>query len=206
MPAAKKFGAKAEELAPHVKGLDLPAHDPRAYFSLALNYATGSAGPHHERGNPQVATAGFLLPEAGITEEVDRFKMEDSEFVAAKYQDYGMLTQASCHCKFMLFGGYSLTVMLDTVNALTGWDWSMEEMLRTAKRIFTLQRLVNVKYGIDRKDDTLPAILFQASDDGGRVGKAPHDFDAALDKYYDLRGWNRNGVPTQHTIESLGIC
>lgn len=205
VPAAQKFGPEAEELAPHVKGLDLPAHDPRAFFSLALNYATGNVGPHHERGNPQVASAGFLLPEAGVAEEVDRFKMEDSEFVAARYQDYGMLTQSSCHCKFMFFGGYSLTVMLDTVNALTGWDWSMEDMLKTAERIFTLQRMVNVKYGIDRKDDKLPAAIFQASEHGGRAGQAPHDFDSALDRYYELRGWDDNGIPTQQTIASFGI-
>jgi len=206
LPAAKKFGPEAEKLAPHVKGLDLPAHDPRAFFSLALNYATGSVGPHHERGNPQVASSGFLLPEAGVGEEVDRFKMDDSEFVAAKYQDYGTLTQASCHCKFMLFGGYSLSVMLDTVNALTGWDWSMEDMLKTAERIFTLQRMVNVKYGIDRKDDKLPAAMFQPSEDGGRAGQAPHDFDSALDRYYDLRGWDSSGIPTQQTTTSLGIA
>ncbi len=205
VPAAKKFGPEAEELAPHVKGLDLPAHDPRAFFALAVNYATGSVGPHHERGNPQVASGGFLLPEAGVSEEVDRFKMEDSEYVAAKYQDYGTLTQAICHCKFMFFGGYSLTNMLETMNALTGWDWSMEEMLRTAERIFTLQRMVNVKYGIDRKDDKLPAAMFKASEDGGRAGKAPHDFEEALDRYYDLRGWDNTGIPTHATVSSLGI-
>ena len=162
-------------------------------------------GPHHERGNPQVASGGFLLPEAGVSEEVDRFKMEDSEYVAAKYQDYGTLTQAICHCKFMFFGGYSLTNMLETMNALTGWDWSMEEMLRTAERIFTLQRMVNVKYGIDRKDDKLPAAMFKASEDGGRAGKAPHDFEEALDRYYDLRGWDNTGIPTHATVSSLGI-
>ena len=206
LPAAEKFGPEAEKHAPHVKGLDLPAHDPRAFFSLALNYATGSVGPHHERGNPQVASSGFLLPEAGVSEEVDRFEMEDSEFVAAKYQDYGTLTQASCHCKFMLFGGYSLTVMLDTVNALTGWGWNMEEFLKSAERIFTLQRLVNVKYGIDRKDDNLPAAMFQASEDGGRKGQAPQNFDAALDRYYALRGWDNNGIPTPETVRGLGIA
>lgn len=205
VPAAKKFGPEAEKIAPHVKGLDLPAHDPRAFFALAINYATGSVGPHHERGNPQVASSGFLLPEAGVAEEVDRFQMEGSEFVAAKYQDYGTLTQAICHCKFMFFGGYSLPNMLDTMNALTGWDWSMEDMLKTGERIFTLQRMVNVKYGIDRKDDTLPPTMFKASEEGGRAGKAPHDFDAALDRYYTLRGWDNTGIPTQETITALGI-
>jgi aldehyde:ferredoxin oxidoreductase len=205
VPAAEKIGPQALELAPHVKGLDLPAHDPRAFFSLALNYATGSVGPHHERGNPQVATAGFLLPEAGVDSVVDRFEMENSEFVAAKYQDYGTLTQSVCHCKFMLFGGYTMTVMLESLNAITGWDWSMEDMLQAAERIFTLQRLVNVKYGVDRKDDTLPKVIFEPSAKGSRAGKCPHDFEAALDRYYTLRGWDENGMPKSEKILELGI-
>ncbi|WP_136799838.1 aldehyde ferredoxin oxidoreductase family protein [Desulfosediminicola ganghwensis] len=205
LPAAEKLGEEAVELAPHVKGLDLPAHDPRAFFSLAVNYATGNVGPHHERGNPQVATAGFLLPEAGVDQEVDRFQMENSEFVAAKYQDYGTLTQAACHCKFMLFGGYSMTVMLDSINAITGWEWSMDDLLKAAERIYTLQRMVNVKYGIDRKDDKLPAVVYKASENGSRAGKVPHNMDEALDRYYELRGWDDNGVPKSETLEALGI-
>lgn len=205
VPAAEKLGEKALELAPHVKGLDLPAHDPRAFFSLALNYATGSVGPHHERGNPQVASAGFLLPEAGVASAVDRFEMENSELVAARYQDYGTLTQSVCHCKFMFFGGYSMSVMLDTLNAITGWDWSMDDMLQAAERIFTLQRLLNVKYGVERKDDTLPKVIFEPSTEGSRAGKYPHDFEAALDRYYALRGWDENGIPKQEKVAALGI-
>jgi aldehyde:ferredoxin oxidoreductase len=205
VPAAKTLGKEAMELAVHVKGLDMPAHDPRAFFSLAINYATGSAGCHHERGNPQVASQGYLLPEAGVAEAVDRFEMKDSEFVAAKYQDYGALTNSLCHCKFMLFGGMTLTDLLTTLNALTGWGWSMDEFLKTGERIFTLQRLVNVKYGIDRKDDTLPKKVFEPAREGGREGKIPVPFEPALDRYYQLRGWDAQGIPTKEKLADLQL-
>ena len=203
--AARSLGEKASELAVHVKGLDMPAHDPRAYFSLALNYATGSAGGHHERGNPQVASSGFLLPEAGINEVVDRFQMENSEFVAAKYQDYGVLTNSLCHCKFMLFGGMTLTDLLNTLNSVTGWGWTMEDFLKTGERIFTLQRLVNVKYGITRKDDVLPKKIFEPAKEGGRIGKIPVPFEPALDRYYILRGWDTHGIPKKEKLKELDL-
>ncbi len=205
VPAAKFLGKEAVELAVHVKGLDMPAHDPRAFFSLALNYATGSAGGHHERGNPQVASSGFLLPEAGVKAVVDRFRMDDSEFVAAKYQDYGVLTNSLCHCKFMLFGGMTLTDLLNTLNSVTGWDWPMKDFLKTGERIFTLQRLVNVKYGITRKDDVLPKKIFEPAKEGGRTGKIPAPFEPALDRYYTLRGWDTNGIPKKEKMEELGL-
>lgn len=98
-----------------------------------------------------------------------------------------------------------MSVMLDTLNAITGWDWSMDDMLQAAERIFTLQRLLNVKYGVERKDDTLPKVIFEPSTEGSRAGKYPHDFEAALDRYYALRGWDENGIPKQEKVAALGI-
>jgi len=205
VPAAKVLGKEASELAMHVKGLDLPAHDPRAFFTLAANYATGSAGGHHERGNPQVASAGFLLVESGIKETVDRFKMENSELVAARYQDYGALTNSLTHCKFMFFGGMTLTDLLNTLNTITGWQWPMEEFLKTGERIFTLQRSVNVKYGITRQDDRLPRKIFEPAKEGSRAGKTPSPFEPCLDRYYELRGWDQNGIPKKEKMKELNL-
>jgi aldehyde:ferredoxin oxidoreductase len=205
VPASKKIGKKAEEIAMHVKGLDMPAHDPRAYFALALNYATGNRGACHERGNPQVASMGPLLPEIGQNEVADRFKMENSEFLAAKYQDYSALCNSICLCKFMLFGGFGLTRMLDCMNAVTGWNWTMEDFLKAGERIFNLQRMVNVKYGVSRKDDKLPKRVFEAAKEGGRAGQAPYDFESALDRYYRLRGWDSGGKPIREKITELGL-
>lgn len=206
-PAAAKLGKGAEGMAMHVKGLDLPAHDPRAFHSLAVNYATGNRGACHERGNPQVASLGALLTAAGIKEIVDPHEMLNSEFVATKYQDYAALTNSLCHCKFMLFGGLGLEHMLDILNAATGWNWSMDEFLEAGERITNIQRMVNVKYGISRKDDTIPERMFMPAKEGGRAGKAPNEtsFAEALDRYYELRGWDKDGKPTLSTLSRLKI-
>ena len=131
--------------------------------------------------------------------------MERSEFVAAKYQEYGELTNSLCHCKFMLFGGMSLSDLLDTLNCTTGWNWAMGDFLKAGERIFNLQRLVNIKYGISRKDDSLPAKIFEPAKEGSRAGKIPVPFEEALDRYYKLRGWDDVGIPTQGKLKDLDL-
>ncbi|MCD6574466.1 aldehyde ferredoxin oxidoreductase family protein [Candidatus Aerophobetes bacterium] len=203
--AAEAIGGEAKEIAVHVKGMDFPAHDPRAFFSLAVSYATGARGACHTHGLCFKAAQGALLPEMGITEPPDRFEMERKEYIAAKFHDLSALHDSLTMCNFMLFGGMGITDMLNCVNAITGWDWKLEDFLTTAERITTLKRVVNVRYGISRKDDKLPKRVFQPAKEGSRAGKIPIPFEVALDGYYSLRGWDSDGKPTVETLVKYGL-
>ena len=203
--AAEKIGGDAPKLAVHTKGMDFPAHDPRAFFSLAVSYATSSRGACHTHGLCFKAACGLLQPEMGITEAPDRFDMEGKDFVAAKFHDLSALQDAVTMCNFMMFGGFSLTHMLDSVNAVTGWNWQMEDLLKVGERLSTLKRAVNVKWGFSRKDDTLPQVMYEPSKEGCRAGKVPGPLDPALDGYYKLRGWDSDGKPTAETMAQLGL-
>ena len=203
--AAQTMGGDAPQIAVHTKGMDFPAHDPRAFFSLAVSYATSSRGACHTHGLCFKAACGLLQPEMGITEAPDRFSMEGKDFIAAKFHDISALQDVVTMCNFMMFGGFSLTDMLDSLNAVTGWDWNMEELLKVGERISTLKRAVNVKWGFSRKDDTLPRIVYQPAKEGSRAGKVPGPLDPALDGYYKLRGWDSDGKPTTETLKELGL-
>jgi aldehyde:ferredoxin oxidoreductase len=203
--AAEKIGGEAPRIAVHVKGLDFPAHDPRAYFSLAVSYATNSAGANHSHGLCYKAPTGLLLPEMGITKAPDRFVMEGKDFIAAKFHDLSALHDAATQCNFMIFGGFGITNMLKTVNAVTGWDMSMEEFLKIGERLSTLKRAVNVKWGFNRKDDKLPEVMSIPSKEGSRAGKVPEPLEPAIDGYYSIRGWDKNGIPTEETMKRLGL-
>ena len=203
--AAEKIGKDAPKIAVHVKGLDLPAHDPRAYFSLAVSYATNSAGANHSHGLCYKAPGGLLLPEMGINIKPDRFDIKDKHFIAAKFQDLSALHDAATQCNFMLFGGFKITEMLEVLNTITGWKMSIEEFLEIGERISTLKRAINVKWGFSRKDDQLPEMAFMASKKGSRAGKIPMPFEPVLDAYYKLRGWDKNGKPTIETMKRLGL-
>ncbi len=214
LPAAKQIGKEAETLAVQVKGLDFPAHDPRAFFGWAISYATGPRGSCHTHGLAGYVPQGLLIPEMGINKEVDRHQMEGNEKVAAVTQDLSALDDALVCCNFQHFGGLTVTDILESLNAITGWEMDIDELVDTGKRISTLKRLVNINYGIDRDDDTLPKISFQSATKapqdaepwGGRVGKIPEPFEQALDRYYELRGWDREGRPTEETLTKLGLA
>ena len=203
--AAEKIGGDAPRIAAHVKGMDLPAHDPRAFFSLAVSYATGSRGACHTHGICFKAACGTLLPEMGINKKPDRFTMEGKDYIAAKFHDLSALQDAATQCNFMLFGNVGITDMLNTINAVTGWDMPIEEFLEIGERLSTLKRAVNVKWGFSRKDDKLPEVMFMPAKGGYRAGKVPIPLEPSIEGYYQLRGWDSDGKPTSETIKKLSL-
>jgi aldehyde:ferredoxin oxidoreductase len=77
--------------------------------------------------------------------------------------------------------------------------------VKFGERAWQLQRIINVSDGLDRKDDTLPLKMAVPAMVGPRAGKTPTPHDRILDDYYELRGWDRNGVPTRERLEALGL-
>jgi len=200
--AATTIGAETLEFAVAVKGVEFPGHDPRALWAHALNYATGIRGACHERGALLLLYLGKLIPELGVTHKVDLFTMDNVDFLTAKYQDWSAFWNSLVICRFM---GLSFGEMVEALNAITGWEFDTEEAGRTAERIFTLQRLVNVKFGVSREHDTLPKRIYEPVEEGPHAGKSLPDIQQILEAYYTLRGWDSNGVPTSETVQRLGI-
>ena len=91
------------------------------------------------------------------------------------------------------------------MKAVTGWDFSEEEIINIADRIYTLERLFNMREGFTRKDDTLPwRSLFEPKpEDPGKGQVVP--LEEMLQDYYKVRGWDENGVPTKETLKNLGL-
>ena len=207
LPAAEGISPEAVESVVHVKGLDLPAHDPRACFSLAPSYATGTRGACHFRGPCEdVEMGGFFIPEAGITEETTTLlEPENQGLLADKCQDLGSLANSLVVCLFVIDGGdWAFTGVTDLFNAITGWDFTTDELLATGERAFTSQRLINLRDGYGAATDVLQKKMFQAAAKGGRAGKVP-PLDQMLAEYYQVRGWDENGAPTDETLDRLGL-
>ncbi|NQT85381.1 aldehyde ferredoxin oxidoreductase family protein [bacterium] len=207
VPAARSISPEAVENVVHVKGLDLPAHDPRACFSLAPSYATGTRGACHFRGPCEDIEMGvFTMPEVGITGDTTHFLDPTNQgMMAAVCQDMGVLVNSLVVCMFMIDGGeWTLTDVADLFNALTGWDYSVEDLLRAGERGFTVQRLINLRDGHSVATDVLPKKMFEAAVEGARAGKAP-PLEAMLAEHYSQRGWDGDGTPTAETLARLGL-
>ena len=125
--------------------------------------------------------------------------------VAAKCQDLGVVTNSLVVCLFMVDGGnWSLTGVNDLFNAITGWGYSTDELLLTGERGFTVQRLINLRDGYGAATDVLPKKMLKPAKTGMRAGHVPPLRDL-LREYYDVRGWDASGAPTEETLKRLGL-
>jgi len=203
--AAIRIGGEAPKLTVEVKGLDIPAHDPRTYFSLAINYATSTKGASHLRGFPHVGEEGMLIPELGYTRITERFSMEGKAALTKLFQDYATLLDSLVLCCFMPISGLSLTTIVEALNAVTGWEMTATTAIQVGERVFNLQRLINVRDGFTKLDDRLPRVMFEEAKEGPRKGKVPEPFHTALHEYYALRGWSNDGVPKENLLAQLKL-
>jgi len=205
MRASAKLGKGSEAFALHVKGLEPPGHDARAYNSLSVGYATGNRGACHLQGMSYAFERSVTMPELGIYEVQDRFGVVNKGELVAKTQDLMSLFDSLKLCKFLLFGGVKLTHVIEWFNAVTGWETSQVEFLKAGERIYNLKRMYNVRCGITRKDDTVPArMLQQKRGEGGSPDNLP-PFSQMLDEYYRYRGWDESGVPSKEKLQELGL-
>lgn len=203
--AADKIGGLAHEFAIHTKGLELPAHDPRAFNSLAVGYATSNRGACHLQGATYFFEKTATMPEIGYKEPQDRHGTEGKGRLNFYAQNIMCLMDSLKLCKFLLYGGVTLTMMTQWIKYVVGWDITVDELLETGERIFNLKRLYNTHRGISRKDDTIPMrILTQPRRDKGAGENLP-PFGKMLNEYYQIRGWTDEGIPKQETLKRLGL-
>lgn len=203
--AAEEMGGLAKEFAMHVKGLEFPAHDPRAFNGLALSYATSNRGACHLAAFSHGFERALSMPELGYDKPHDRIAIEGKGEFIAKMQNVSGMYDSLKLCKFMWSNGMELHRLVEWVHAVTGWNYSFDEFMETGERIYNLKRLFNVKCGISRKDDTLPPrSLAQKRQGEGVTVNLPH-LGQMLSDYYEYRGWSEDGIPTEETLQKFNL-
>lgn len=203
--AADKIGGMAPEYAIQANNMALPAHDPRAYSSIALGYSTSNRGPCHMAGFTHIFERATTFPEVGIDKVMDRFQSEGKAEMVIKAQNIMNLWENLALCKFSIFGGVQLSHISQWLKDIIGWDISIQDLFEVGERSFTLKRKLNVGWGMSRKNDTLPPrILTHRVSDGGAGNHLP-PFNIMLADYYEKRGWSKEGIPTEETLKKLNI-
>ncbi|UCD73345.1 MAG: aldehyde ferredoxin oxidoreductase family protein, partial [Candidatus Bathyarchaeota archaeon] len=150
--AAKKIGKGSEKFSMTVKGMEIPAYDPRGAKGHGLAYATSNRGACHLR-------AYMISPEIiGLPEQLDRFSgAEDTKKIdmLKTFQDLISVVDSAVVCQFVTFG-IGAPELVKLLKSCTGWDWTVESLQEMGDRIWTLERAFNAREGFGRKDDTLP--------------------------------------------------
>lgn len=200
--AARQLGRGAEDLALHVRGLELPQHDPRSMNSLAVAYATYPRGACHRGCSHYLERHG--VADIGYEKPLPRQEATGKGAMVARIQDYAGLFNSLKVCQFIMSGilGRDLVMYL---NLTTGWDVTLDELLTIGERASNLKRMYNVRIGQSRRDDALPRrILHEQLHDGGAGNYTP-PFETMLNEYYAARGWDADGLPTPETLGRLGL-
>lgn len=220
---SKKYGG--EDFAIHVKGLEIAAYDPRGAFGQGLSFAVANRGGCH-------LSSAFFALEAYLHMYKPYTTWGKASYTVYAENCFDVVN--SLHiCQFTAFPvfleppiikmlpTFVLNIALSTMaplavwfmdlsvwsrywSSVTGYRLNMWKMLGIGKRIHVLERYMNTREGIARKDDTLPGRLLNE----GRISDPKHravPLEKMLPHYYKVRGYDENGIPKDRTLRKLKI-
>jgi aldehyde:ferredoxin oxidoreductase len=215
--AAARIGHGAEALAMHVKGQELPLHEPRGKFGVGLGFAVSETGADHLKMVHdtvfQTKESASLLSAAplGLWEPLDARDASSRKVRLYRLLENGPALWNCLGACFFIYaprGFFPLERVPELVQAITGWRTSLGELWQGAERAINLARVFNVREGFGRADDTLPPRLFQPLE-GGRLQGASlsrEEFAAALTLLYQMKGWDpATAAPTRAKLAELDI-
>ena len=186
------------ELSMTVKGQEFPAYDPRGIQGMGLTYATSNRGACHLRS---YTVSSEVM---GVPEKTDPLTTEGKPELVKAFQDATSIVDSSGLCVFTTFA-WTLEDIAPQVAAACEGDWTPETMLEAGERIWNLEREFNLAAGLTAADDTLPKRLLTEPAQTGPAKGNVNRLHEMLPKYYEVRGWDEQGVPTDETRQRLGL-
>ncbi|MCD6537808.1 aldehyde ferredoxin oxidoreductase C-terminal domain-containing protein, partial [Candidatus Bathyarchaeota archaeon] len=208
--AAERIGRGAEKYAVHVKGQEVPMHEPRLKRALGLGYAVSPTGADHVHN---IHDTGFIQESAwekvkalGI---LDQAPLEDLGPNKVRLLIYCTFTAILDNCLLMCGSvPWSYDQKLEILRAVTGWNSTMWELMKLGERVLNMARAFNIREGITSDDDWLPDRFFHPQTAGplSEVAVNPDELKNARRIYYRMMCWDEEtGVPSKGKLEELGI-
>lgn len=199
--AAQKLGRGSEKFAIHMKGLEYSGYEPRNAAGTMLAYMTADIGAHHNR-------AWAITYDVAV----GRDKKEGKPEKIIELQHVRPLLDTLCICRFpWIECGFNLEHYWEMFNHITGLGYSLQDLLRVSERIWNLTRAFNVREipGFGREYDYPPERFYREPLQGEGPTAGQHIFweilEELLDRYYELRKWTKNGIPTREKLAELGL-
>ncbi|MTI94614.1 MAG: aldehyde ferredoxin oxidoreductase [Firmicutes bacterium] len=192
---AQRIGQGSADFAMNSKGMEFAAWMPQRMAGIALTFATSNRGACHKRGPIGMELMGEIPMES--TEGKAKVVREIQDIVNA------LFTLVSCR-----FADFELphTLFVELLNAATGMNKDLEEFRLIGERIWNLERMYNLASGLTGDQDMLPERCFEPIEvEGEEKALDRQAFINMLQEYYQVRGWDTDGVPTAETCERLGV-
>ena len=210
--AIEKFGPKSAAFAIAVKGQPLPMHECRVRHGQGLGYAVSPTGADHVHNFWDNAMANEPVPEAfksiGIYSPVPMTELNAEKVRAYVHgSNWQWLLNTVEMCIFVPWNRHQI---VELVEGATGWQTNVWELMRAGERGVTLARLLNLREGLTRDDDTLPERILKQGHRKGRLNEKPitkRSLEDALTLFYGMMGWDsKTGVPLAIKLEELDVA
>lgn len=205
--AAARIGGRALELAMHVKGQEVPMHEPRLKHGLGLGYEvspTGADHCHNIHDTVYTKSVKSIMP-LGILEPLPADDLGPAKVRLFYYKtSWQHFLDSAVMCYFV---PWSIPQVVDIVQAVTGWNASLWELQKVGERAAVLGRLFNLSRGLGAETDRLPARFFEPFKGGPLDGVvySRDVLDKARSLYYAMAGWDDKGVPTRAKLVELEL-
>ena len=208
--ASEIIGKGSGKYAMHVKGQEIPMHEPRLKRSLGLGYAVSPTGADHMHNmhDTGLVSSGRMLDNLSSLGVLEPIPLEDlgprkvRAFIY--YVDWRVLDNSLLICDFL---PWDFDQKTEIVRAVTGWKTSTWDLMKTAERIITMARIFNLREGFTKNNDWLPERFFTPKR-GGALSNTSLNAETlrnAIELYYEMMGWDKNGIPLKARLEELDI-
>jgi aldehyde:ferredoxin oxidoreductase len=213
--AAEKIGKGAEKYAMHVKGKEIPLQEPRGKTGVGLAYALSPSGADHMQHphDPLFEKESEDFKPLGILKPINSLSLgpEKVRFFVYAHLWWGLFDCLGM-CKFPFIphpaGFIKINQLIEIINAVTGWETSLWELMKASERAINIARCFNIREGFTNNDDNLPERFFEeikfGPSKGFKINK--EEFYKAIKIYYEMMGWDKNtGIPTKAKLDELDI-
>ncbi len=218
--ASESIGTASEKFAIHVKGLEWTGYECRNAPSMMLAYMTADIGAHHNRAwvlGQDVVGAATSVHDL-ITAGADGEKRPKAEISAQESAEY-VINSQHIRPAFDLLGCCRLQLMelgfepehyAELYSVITGRSITWSEIIKVSEKVWNLTRLISAREinGFGRHSDYPPARFYEEPTPSGPNQGYCISFDhieMLLDAYYEKRGWDKNGIPTEETLKRVGL-
>jgi aldehyde:ferredoxin oxidoreductase len=211
--AAQSIGRGSQDLVVTVKKQEMPAHMPQVKRSLGLIYGVNPFGADHQshEHDPSYQDYPERMAEIDLKDPQPADNLNDAKVEYALTTQFLYSTLDSVNLCQFVFGPswqlYGPEQMIEAIQAVTGWDVDMDEVLRLGERRLNLMRAFNTREGLTRADDALPKKMFQPLKGGTSDGVAldEAEIENAMDTYFQMAGWDPEGRVTQAKLKALAL-
>ncbi|MHB1134303.1 MAG: aldehyde ferredoxin oxidoreductase family protein [Chloroflexota bacterium] len=209
--ASQQIGRGAEQFALHIKGQELPMHEPRYKMGMGMGFAVSPTGADHchsihDHLFEKDTTDMVRLRSFGALQTLPA---DDLSLEKVRICYYDMAWRQTLNCAVTcLIARWSMDKLTEVVNAVTGWNSTFFELFKVGERAATLARVYNLREGFTAADDVLPRRMHTQFESGPLAGVAVDEgkLNTAIVNFYQMMGWDRAGVPTEIKLAELGIA